>query len=213
MTRNYKKILIFITLAFMISAGLSIQTIYAAQQNNDIGPFSKGAKLWADTCSRCHNMRRPNEFRPDQWRVIMAHMRIRAQLTGQETREILMFLTRETKRKNSLVRNDAVSKPKKVKGGATHVATRKTQRVRVSGRAIYRKNCAVCHGANGKGVIQGAPDMTKPGGPLSKPYGVLLSNTEKGVRSMPPKGGNPALTRNDLKAALNYMIGAFKRKK
>jgi len=55
--------------------------------------------------------------------------------------------------------------------------------------------------------------MTKPRGPLSKPYGVLLSHIEKGIGNMPAKGGNPALTREELKATLHYMIDAFKRKK
>lgn len=54
--------------------------------------FARGAKAWADNCTRCHNMRDPKEFRDDQWRPIVAHMRVRAGLTGPEARDILLFL-------------------------------------------------------------------------------------------------------------------------
>jgi len=54
--------------------------------------FARGAKAWADNCARCHNMRNPKELRDDQWRAAMAHMRVRAGLTGQETRDVLAFL-------------------------------------------------------------------------------------------------------------------------
>ena len=54
---------------------------------------SKGApQLWAETCSRCHNGRPPGEFSDLQWEVIGTHMRIRANLTAEETRQIVMFL-------------------------------------------------------------------------------------------------------------------------
>lgn len=56
------------------------------------GDPGRGAKLWADTCARCHNMRDPREFRDDQWQVIVSHMRVRAMLTGQDARDIRAFL-------------------------------------------------------------------------------------------------------------------------
>ncbi len=54
--------------------------------------FGRGAQIWANTCARCHNMRDPKELRDDQWRVAVAHMRVRAGLTGQEARDVLVFL-------------------------------------------------------------------------------------------------------------------------
>jgi cytochrome c553 len=54
---------------------------------------SRGApQLWAQTCARCHNIRPPGEFSDLQWEVIGQHMRIRANLTAEETRQIVMFL-------------------------------------------------------------------------------------------------------------------------
>ena len=54
--------------------------------------FAKGAKTWADTCTRCHNMRDPGSLRDDQWRVAIAHMRVRAGLTATEAENVLVFL-------------------------------------------------------------------------------------------------------------------------
>lgn len=63
-----------------------------AATNPDPMQFARGAQAWANNCTRCHNMRDPKELRDDQWRAAIAHMRVRAGLTGQEARDILVFL-------------------------------------------------------------------------------------------------------------------------
>lgn len=54
--------------------------------------FIKGAQLWASNCGRCHNLRDPKDYNDDLWKVSAFHMRVRAGLTGQETRDILEYL-------------------------------------------------------------------------------------------------------------------------
>ncbi len=54
--------------------------------------FASGAKTWADTCARCHNMRDPKSLRDDQWRAAIAHMRVRVGLTAKEAENVLVFL-------------------------------------------------------------------------------------------------------------------------
>jgi hypothetical protein len=51
-----------------------------------------GSRLWAQNCIRCHNMRPPTTYSDAQWEVIMMHMRIRANLTPTEHKQILEFL-------------------------------------------------------------------------------------------------------------------------
>jgi hypothetical protein len=51
-----------------------------------------GAQLWADTCGRCHNLRSPSSYSRAQWDAVVAHMRIRCTLTGEDARAILAFL-------------------------------------------------------------------------------------------------------------------------
>jgi hypothetical protein len=41
---------------------------------------------------RCHNMRDPKELDDKQWKAVVTHMRLRAGLTGQDARDILVFL-------------------------------------------------------------------------------------------------------------------------
>ena len=63
-----------------------------APSDNKEGDFLRGAKAWADNCTRCHNVRDPKELRDDQWKTTLYHMRIRGGLTGQQTRDIIKFM-------------------------------------------------------------------------------------------------------------------------
>ena len=51
-----------------------------------------GEELWSNNCLRCHNIRPPTMYSNAQWDVIVHHMRIRANITGQEQRAIVEFL-------------------------------------------------------------------------------------------------------------------------
>lgn len=51
-----------------------------------------GARLWRQNCGRCHYTRRPSERSDRQWQIIVAHMRLRANLTGDTANAILEFL-------------------------------------------------------------------------------------------------------------------------
>jgi hypothetical protein len=55
-------------------------------------PEKSGVQLWSENCSRCHNMRPPETFSDTQWAAIVHHMRLRANLTGDEARKITTFL-------------------------------------------------------------------------------------------------------------------------
>jgi nitrate/TMAO reductase-like tetraheme cytochrome c subunit len=51
-----------------------------------------GEELWSNNCLRCHNIRPPTMYGDAQWDVIVHHMRLRANITGQEQRAIVEFL-------------------------------------------------------------------------------------------------------------------------
>lgn len=59
---------------------------------SDPQAFARGAKAWAQNCARCHNPRDPRDLSDSQWKIVMSHMRVRAGLTGAESRDILKFL-------------------------------------------------------------------------------------------------------------------------
>lgn len=88
----------------------------------------------------------------------------------------------------------------------------------VKGAEIYNQTCIACHGASGKGEIEGVPDFTKKKNPLSQPDDLLLDHMLNGFQSegsfmeMPPGGGNPDLTEKDMADVLAYLREAFGRK-
>jgi nitrate/TMAO reductase-like tetraheme cytochrome c subunit len=51
-----------------------------------------GEELWSNNCLRCHNIRPPTMYSEAQWDVIVHHMRLRGNITGQEQRAIVEFL-------------------------------------------------------------------------------------------------------------------------
>lgn len=55
---------------------------------------SSGARIWASNCVRCHNLRPPNSYADADWKTVVMHMRLRASLTGEETRAVIEFLQR-----------------------------------------------------------------------------------------------------------------------
>ena len=78
-----------------------------------------------------------------------------------------------------------------------------------SGKATYDSVCAVCHGAG----VAGAPKFGDKAAWASRAKGgkeALYASATKGKGVMPPKGGNPSLTDADVKAAVDYMVGAAK---
>ena len=51
-----------------------------------------GPKLWTENCASCHNLRSASTYSNAEWDVAMHHMRLRANLTAEETRAIRQFL-------------------------------------------------------------------------------------------------------------------------
>lgn len=51
-----------------------------------------GADLYAMHCNRCHPERYATEWTAAQWKTIMTHMRVRANLPASQAKTILKFL-------------------------------------------------------------------------------------------------------------------------
>lgn len=75
----------------------------------------------------------------------------------------------------------------------------------VNGEKVYAANCASCHAA---GVL-GAPkagDKTAWAPRVKQGKEVLYTHGLQGFKMMPPKGGNPGLKDDEVKAAIDFMI-------
>ena len=64
----------------------------AEAQRSSAEDVQKGASVYGATCGRCHYARSPLEHSDRDWVVIINHMRVRANLTGKQTRSVLAFL-------------------------------------------------------------------------------------------------------------------------
>jgi hypothetical protein len=80
--------------ALLIGCANTKQTHNPKSEGENVNTPGKkgGAQLWAARCTQCHFARDPGTFSPEQWEIIMFHMRIRANLTAWETDSILEFL-------------------------------------------------------------------------------------------------------------------------
>lgn len=50
------------------------------------------AELWGLHCARCHNLRPRAEYSPAQWAVVVNHMRVVADMPGEDYRALLEYL-------------------------------------------------------------------------------------------------------------------------
>ena len=65
------------------------------QNSSSFFPHVKktGGEIWAENCIRCHYLRPSTQYSPAQWDVIVSHMRMRANLNGEEQRAVYQLMT------------------------------------------------------------------------------------------------------------------------
>ncbi len=186
------------------------------QQHADAEQIARGSVAWSNHCERCHNLRSPSELNDAEWKVAVTHMRVRANIPGAQARDIVAFL------QSSNVDRFQLAQPAVAEAQGQHAATANgidagdlATGDAVKGKQLYNSTCVACHGESGKGTVPGAPDFTDRNGRLQKSDAALLLSMTEGLQSdgspmpMPPKGGNPALTRQDLINVLAYLREAF----
>jgi cytochrome c5 len=84
---------------------------------------------------------------------------------------------------------------------------------RLGGQQVYQATCVACHEAG----IAGAPklgDKSQWAKHIAKGLDTLYASAVNGVQgsaaAMPPKGGNPALSSAEVRAAVDYMVARSK---
>ena len=92
---NKRKVFLAGTLALVAICLSAVLAQAEPEKKTDQKPAPKkltGAELYAINCNRCHPERYATEFTAAQWKTIMLHMRVRANLPAAQAREILKFL-------------------------------------------------------------------------------------------------------------------------
>ena len=171
---------------------------------------ARGAKAWADNCATCHNNRSPLEKGDAGWAIATTHMRVRANISGDVARDIIAFLQASNDQQAPAAQAPAQTGPVAVAAPFSNLKPGDPEH----GAQVFGETCVACHGADGKGAIDGVPPLS---GPLTKPDEVLLRHMIEGFQSpgspmpMPARGGNPDLTDQDINDVLAYLRKNFSK--
>ena len=99
-----------------------------------------------------------------------------------------------------------VERIKPVARVATAVPQPAGAELKLSGQEVFNKVCMACHATGAAGAPKvGAKDQWEPR--FAQGLDTLVNHAVNGIRGMPAKGGNPALTEANLKDAIVYMLG------
>lgn len=209
-----KKALFILTGSTVLAAGAVLSQTMAQTTSAETNPppaatdtaaVARGAKAWANNCGRCHNLRSPSELNAELWHVSVQHMRVRANLPGSVADDIKAFLI------SSVTTPEVQYSAQQTGGAAVRSFANLAPGNPAEGEEIYAQTCIACHGADGKGTIEGVPNLTDVKGRLAKSDNILLANIINGYQSegslmaMPPMGGNPDMTEQDMADVLAYM--------
>ena len=76
----------------------------------------------------------------------------------------------------------------------------------VDGQKIYQTSCQACHATGAAGAPKlGDKDAWAPR--IAKGNDALLSSVKNGLKAMPPKGTCMSCSEDELRAAMEYMVG------
>jgi len=147
-----------------------------------------GAEVINNNCTRCHNARPSHEFSLAEWSVILPHMRVKANLTGEETQAVLLFY-KMLNQKAPAVENSLGDRPVQ------------------SGRELMAQyGCQGCHQLGGQGGNLGPPlDNVFAGKGADFIKRKLLNPQFNNPQSAMPK---MPLTKKQIQALTTYLSGS-----
>jgi len=81
-----------------------------------------------------------------------------------------------------------------------------TQTASADGQKIYQTSCQACHATGAAGAPKlGDKDAWAPR--IAKGNDALFSSVKNGLKAMPPKGTCMSCSEDELRAAMEYMVG------
>lgn len=177
-----------------------------------------GAEVWSASCGRCHRLRAVDAYDARHWETVVTHMSLVARLTPDETQAVREFLVgaaraRERQAGGASAASAAPPPVGSTRGGRAGLASREAALwvARVSadsyrppstcnpagGGTAFKVQCAVCHGAKGKGDGPAAaamnprpPDLTDSVRMARLTDDSLFQVVAKGRGSMPGFGAS-----------------------
>jgi hypothetical protein len=86
---SMKKLRVIISTSIFMT--ITMMYLYGCKTPQAITDKS-GATLWGENCQRCHNLPPATMYNDDQWKSIVTHMQVRANITKDEATKIAEFL-------------------------------------------------------------------------------------------------------------------------
>jgi cytochrome c5 len=133
----------------------------------------------------------------------------RVRLDGSALRSTALSVAERIRPVDQVGVQSAETQPAPVKNAATASPAVAAPPAVRDGQQVYQTTCFVCHGAG----IAGAPKLGDKGQwakHIAKGLDTLYASAVNGVQgsagAMPAKGGNPALSDAEVKAAVDYML-------
>lgn len=168
-------------------------------------PEGPGADLVYAKCRTCHDLQYVLDAKglhPAQWRAVLAGMKAYGlQLGGRDEEQVLAYLTTYL---------GPGAPPAPIAAAAQPAAS-------VDGRAVFERNCAACHGTDGRGrpgyypPLAGNPDLARDAAfPVLVVLHGIAGRIDVAGRSydgaMPPFD---QLSDAEVAAVVNYVRGAW----
>ncbi len=132
--------------AMVVAVALGIPQGASAQTQ----AVAEGARVYGATCGRCHNARSPLERSDRDWVTIINHMRVRANMTGGQTRNVLAFL-QATNGDPSEITTIAAAQPGAAATMSTSPPSTDPALIDRGSVLIAEKACLGCHIVAGEG--------------------------------------------------------------
>ena len=123
---------------------IGFPTVAVAQSGELV---TEGSRVYGNTCGGCHNARSPLERTDAQWVTIINHMRVRANLTGRQTRAVLAFLqaTNGNPAEETTLPGDSTRGPGAATPPRSDVVPTDPDLVAEGKALIAQKACIGCH--------------------------------------------------------------------
>lgn len=83
---------IFGIVAIVIGALTSLTIASCSAEKTAAYKNRSGAQLWGENCVRCHNTPSPSSYNDTDWETIGLHMKVRANLTAEQSKKIFEFI-------------------------------------------------------------------------------------------------------------------------
>jgi len=83
---------IFGIATFLIGIITSVAFVSCSAEKAAAYKNRSGAQLWGENCVRCHNTPSPSSFNDTDWKTIELHMKVRANLSKEQSDKIFEFI-------------------------------------------------------------------------------------------------------------------------